>query len=71
MIHEQTDFFFFNEPVKSVHKSHQTIHSRIVMIRLQLFSSRKLTDSIDLFRASLHWTELTRCSKKLLINVEF
>ncbi len=35
----------FNEPVQSVRKSQQTIHSQIAMIRLQLFSSRKLTDS--------------------------
>ncbi len=49
----------FNEPVKSVRKSQQTIHSRIGMIRLQLFSSRKLTDSNELFRARLQWTELT------------
>ncbi len=50
----------FNEPVQSVRKSQQTIHSRIGMIRLQLFSSRKLTDSNDPFRASLlQWTELT------------
>ncbi len=49
----------FNEPVKSVRKSQQTIHSRIGMIRLQLFSSRKLTDSNESFRASLQWTELT------------
>ncbi len=27
----------FNEPVQSVRKSQQTIHSRIAMIRLQLF----------------------------------
>ncbi len=33
--------------LKSVRKSQQTIHSRIGMIRLQLFSSRKLTDSND------------------------
>ncbi len=37
----------FNEAVKSVRKSQQTIHSRIGMIRLQLFSSRQLTDSND------------------------
>ncbi len=49
----------FNEPVKSVRKSQQTIHSRIGMIRLQLFLSRKLTDSNEPFRASLQWTELT------------
>ncbi len=49
----------FNEPVQSVRKSPQTIHSRIAMIWLQLFSSRKLTDSNDPFRASLQWTELT------------
>ncbi len=49
----------FNEPVKSVRKSQQTIHLRIGMIRLQLFLSRKLTDSNDPFRASLQWTELT------------
>ncbi len=49
----------FNEPVKSVRKSQQTIHSRIGIIRLQLFSSRQLTDSNDPFRASLQWTELT------------
>ncbi len=42
----------FNEPVKSVRKSQQTIHSQIAMIRLQLFSSRKLTDSNDPFRAT-------------------
>ncbi len=43
----------FNEPVQSVRKSQQTIHSWIEMIRLHLFSSRKLTDSNDPFRASL------------------
>ncbi len=49
----------FNEPVQSVHKLQQTIHSRIEMIWLHLFSSRKLTDSNDPFRASLlQWTEL-------------
>ncbi len=37
----------FNEPVQSVRKSQQTIHSQIAMIQLQLFSSRKLTDSND------------------------
>ncbi len=49
----------FNEPVKSVRKSQQSIHSRIGMIRLQLFSSRQITDSNDPFRASFQWTELT------------
>ncbi len=50
----------FNEPVQSVRKSQQTILSRMAMIRLQLFSSRKLTDSNDPFRASLlQWTEHT------------
>ncbi len=62
----------FNEPVKSVRKSPQTIHLLIEMIRLQLFSSRKLTDSNDPFRASLlQWTELTRtggsCERALLM----
>ncbi len=64
----------FNEPVQSVRKSQQT----------QLFSSRKLTDSNDLFRASLlQWTELTSkepgdlvsarywCCEKYVTNVEF
>ncbi len=59
----------FNEPVKSVRKSQQTIHSRIGMIRLQLFSSRKLTDSNDPFRASLQWTELTSKEPALRPNV--
>ncbi len=57
MIHEQTDYFQWT--VKSVRKSQQTIHSRIGMIRLQLFLSRQLTDSNEPFRASLQWTELT------------
>ncbi len=72
MIYEQTDFFFFfTEPVKSVRKSHQTIHSRIAMIRLQLFSSRKLTDSNDPFRASLlQWTELTSKEPGDLVSVQ-
>ncbi len=73
----------FNEPVKSVRKSQQTIHSQIGMIRLQLFSSRKLTDSNDPFRASHQWTELTSkepgdlvsarywCCEKYVTNVEF
>ncbi len=74
----------FNEPVQSVRKSQQTIHSRIAMIRLQLFLSRKLTDSNDPFRASLlQWTELTSkeprdlvsacywCCEKYVTNVEF
>ncbi len=57
----------FNEPVQSVHKSQQTILSRIGMIRLHLFSSRKLTDSNDPFRASLlQWTELTRKNQEIL-----
>ncbi len=64
----------FNEPVQSVRKSQQT----------QLFSSRKLTDSNDPFRASLlQWTELTSkepgdlvsarywCCEKYVTNVEF
>ncbi len=59
----------FNEPVKSVRKSQQTIHSRIGMIRLQLFSSRKLTDSNDPFRASLQWTELTSKEPGDLVSV--
>ncbi len=66
----------FNEPVKSVRKSQKTI-------RLHLFSSRKLTDSNDPFRASLQWTELTSkepgdlvsarywCCEKEVTNVEF
>ncbi len=54
----------YNEPVQPVRKSQQTIHSRIGMIRLQLFSSRKLTDSNDPFRASLQWTKLTRKNRK-------
>ncbi len=49
----------FNESVKSVRKSQQTIHSQIGMIRLQLFSSQKLTASNNPFRANLQWTELT------------
>ncbi len=50
----------FNETCQSVRKSQQTIHIKIAMIRLQLFSSRKLTDSNDPFRAVfLQWTELT------------
>ncbi len=74
----------FNEPVQSVRKSQQTIHSRIAMIRLQLFSSQQLTDSNDLFRASLpQWTELISkepedlvsarywCCEKYVTNVEF
>ncbi len=71
----------FNEPVQSVRKSQQTIHSQIAMIWLQLFSSRKLTDSNDPFRASLlQWTELTSkelvsarywCCEKYVTNVEF
>ncbi len=74
----------FSEPVQSVRKSPQTIHSRIAMIRLQLFSSRKLTDSNDPFRASLlQWTELTSkepgdlvsarywCCEKYVTDVEF
>ncbi len=57
----------FNEPVKSVRKSQQTIHSRITMIRLQLFSSRKLTDSNDPFRASLlQWTESRVKNREIL-----
>ncbi len=43
----------FNEPVKSVRRSQQTIHSRIGMIRLQLFSSRhSLIQMIRLERVS-------------------
>ncbi len=76
----------FNEPVQSVRKSQQTIHLRIAikMIWLQLFSSGKLTDSNDPFRASLlQWTELTSkepgdlvsarywCCEKYVTNVEF
>ncbi len=48
------------ESFKSVRESHQTIHSRIGMIWLQLFSCRQFTDSKEPFRASLQWTELTR-----------
>ncbi len=56
----------------------------IAMIRLQLFSNRKLTDSNDPFRASLlQLTELTSkepgdlvsarywCCEKYVTNVEF
>ncbi len=65
----------FNESVQSIHKSQQKIHSRIWMIRLQLFSSR-VTDSNEPFRTSLQWTELTRkkreiswcCESKLLMS---
>ncbi len=57
----------FNEPVQLVRKSQQTILSRTAMIRLQLFSSRKLTDSNDPFRASLlQWTELTSKEPEIL-----
>ncbi len=54
------------------------IHSRIGMIRLQLFSSRQFTDSKEPFRASLQWTELTRKNREIswtreknVTNVEF
>ncbi len=59
----------FNEAVKSVRKSQQTIHSGTAMIWLQLFSCRKLTDSNDPFRASLlQWTELTSIEPQDLVN---
>ncbi len=74
----------FNEPVQSVRKSQQTIPSQIAMIWLQLFSSRKLTDSNDPFKASiLQWSEHTSkepgdlvsarywCCEKYVTNVEF
>ncbi len=74
----------FNEPVQSVRKSQQTIPSQIGMIGLQLFSSQKLTDSNDPFRASiLQWSEHTSkepgdlvsarywCCEKYVTNVEF
>ncbi len=57
----------FNEPVQSVRKSQQMIHSLIGMIRLQLLSSRQLTDSNDPFRASLQWTELTSKNREGLM----
>ncbi len=56
----------FNEPVKSVGKSQQMIYSQIGLIRLQLFSSRQLTDSNDPFRASLQRTELTSKNREIL-----
>ncbi len=61
----------FNEPVKSVRKSQQTIHSRIGMIRLQLFLSRKLTDSNEPFRASLQWTELTDSNEPFRASLQW
>ncbi len=39
------------------------------MIRLQLFSSRKLTDSSEPFRASLQWTEPKTI--EYLITIEY
>ncbi len=41
------------------------------MIRLQLFSSRKLTDSNDPFRASLQWTELTSKEPGDLVSARY
>ncbi len=62
----------FNEPVQSVRKSQQTIHLQIAMIRLQLFLSRKLTDSNDPFRASLlQWTELTSKEPGDLVSARY
>ncbi len=53
------DLFFFNESVKSIYKSHWTIHSQIGLSGFQLFSCQKRTDSNDPVRASLqltiHW----------------
>ncbi len=57
-----------NEPIKSVSKSHQMIHSWMGMIWLQLFSSRQLTDSHDPFRVSLQWTELTTKNREVLAD---
>ncbi len=48
----------FNEHVQSVRKSQQTTHSRIGMMRLQLFSKLQLTDSNDLFRLERVSSEL-------------
>ncbi len=57
------ELIIFNEPVKFVRKSHQTIHSRIGLIRLQLFLSQQITDSNDPFRASLQWTVFTNLTR--------
>lgn len=46
----------FNKPVKSVRKSHWTIHSRIGVSGLQLISSQQRIDSYDPFRVSLQLT---------------
>ncbi len=48
----------FNEPVQSVRKSQQTIHSRTGNDPIAAVLESKLTDSNDQFRASLsvNWT---------------
>ncbi len=69
----------FNEPVKSVRKSQQTIHLRIGMILLQLFSSHSL---IQMNRLERVFSELNSqvknrarvrnwCCEKWVTNVEF
>ncbi len=45
------------------------IHSRIGMIRKQLFSSLQLTDSNDPFRASLRWTKTHKEEPGDLVSV--
>ncbi len=74
----------FNEPVQSVRKSQQTIHSLNCNDPIAAVLESKLTDSNDPFRASLlQWTELTSkepedlvsarywCCETYVTNVEF
>ncbi len=82
LIHEQTDSFQWTCSIGSQIATNDSFTD--AMIRLQLFSSRKLTDSNDPFRASLlQGTELTRkeprdlvsarywCCEKYVTNVKF
>ncbi len=66
----------FNEPVKSVRKSQQTIHSQISRVESSLIQMIRLA-------SLLQWTELTSkepgdlvcarywCCEKYVTNVEF
>ncbi len=51
-------FFSMNLLNRFANRNKRFIHE-LEWSDLQLFSSRKLTDSNEPFRASLHWTELT------------
>ncbi len=64
-------FFSMNLFNRFANRNKRFIHE-IAMIRLQLFSSRKLTDSNDPFRASLlQWTELASKEPEDLVSARY